>query len=142
MINTKDNNNQISETIDLTTKWHYERNLIEGASKYSQTGKLFEEFIEIVAAQLPEKSPETIYDEVLSMLDDIHRRGRIKTVKAKETDAAFQDAIGDMIVVQINLAERENLTLAECLEASYGEIEHRKGKMINGQFVKEEDLIG
>lgn len=140
MINTKDNNKGIDETIGSVTKWHYDRNLIDGATMYSQTGKLFEEFIELVAAQLPDKSPEAIYDEVVSMLDDIYKRNRIKTVKAKDSVAAFKDALGDMVVVEINLAEREKLTLADCLLSSFNVIEHRKGKMVDGQYVKEPDL--
>lgn len=33
-----------------------------------------------------------------------------------------------------------NLTITECLESAYNEIKDRKGKMVAGVFVKEEDL--
>ena len=51
-----------------------------------------------------------------------------------------RDDIGDMIVVLINIAERNNVTLTECCEIAYNDIKHRKGQMIDGVFVKEADL--
>ena len=51
-----------------------------------------------------------------------------------------RDDIGDMIVVLINIAERNNVTLTECCKVAYNDIKHRKGKMIDGVFVKEADL--
>jgi NTP pyrophosphatase (non-canonical NTP hydrolase) len=52
----------------------------------------------------------------------------------------IRDDIGDMLVVLINIAERNNLSLTECLEVAYNDIKDRKGKMIDGVFVKEADL--
>ena len=49
------------------------------------------------------------------------------------------DDIGDMIVVLINIAERNNLALTECVNHAYNDIKDRKGKMIDGIFVKEGD---
>ena len=46
------------------------------------------------------------------------------------------DDIGDIIVVLINLAHRNNLTLHECMEHAFNDIRHRKGKMVDGIFVK------
>lgn len=52
----------------------------------------------------------------------------------------IRDDIGDMMVVLINIAERNKLSLTECLDAAYNDIKDRKGKMIDGVFVKEADL--
>jgi NTP pyrophosphatase (non-canonical NTP hydrolase) len=52
----------------------------------------------------------------------------------------IKDDIGDVIVVLINLAERNQITITECLEVAYNDIKDRKGKMIDGVFVKEADL--
>ena len=52
----------------------------------------------------------------------------------------ISDDIGDMMVVLINIATRNNLTITECLDAAYNDIKDRKGKMIDGIFVKEADL--
>jgi NTP pyrophosphatase (non-canonical NTP hydrolase) len=51
----------------------------------------------------------------------------------------ISDDIGDMIVVLINIAERNNLTLKECLEKAWDDIKDRKGKMVDGIFIKEGD---
>ena len=50
-----------------------------------------------------------------------------------------KDDIGDMIVVLINIAERNNVTIEECLENAWNDIKDRKGRMIDGIFVKEGD---
>ena len=52
----------------------------------------------------------------------------------------IRDDIGDMMVVLINIATRNNLTMEECLAVAYDDIKDRKGKMIDGVFVKEADL--
>ena len=48
------------------------------------------------------------------------------------------DDLGDMMVVMINIMTRNNLTMEECLDKAYNDIKNRKGKMIDGIFVKEE----
>jgi NTP pyrophosphatase (non-canonical NTP hydrolase) len=52
-----------------------------------------------------------------------------------------RDDIGDMIVVLINIAERNNISITECLEVAYNDIKDRKGRMVDGVFVKEADDI-
>ena len=49
----------------------------------------------------------------------------------------IKDAIGDIMVTRLIQAKMQNLGLEECLESAYNIINKRKGKMINGQFVKE-----
>ena len=51
----------------------------------------------------------------------------------------IRDDIGDILVVLINITARNNLTLDECLLVAYADIAHRKGKMVDGVFIKEED---
>jgi NTP pyrophosphatase (non-canonical NTP hydrolase) len=48
------------------------------------------------------------------------------------------DAIGDMTVVLTNLAHLEGVKFETCVTSAYNEIKNRKGKMINGTFVKDE----
>jgi len=50
----------------------------------------------------------------------------------------IRDDIGDMLVVLINIMERNNITIEECLAVAYMDIKDRKGKMVDGIFVKEE----
>ena len=51
----------------------------------------------------------------------------------------IKDDIGDIMVVLINIMVRNNLTMQECLAVAYEDIKDRKGKMIDGIFVKEGD---
>jgi NTP pyrophosphatase (non-canonical NTP hydrolase) len=50
------------------------------------------------------------------------------------------DDIGDMVVVLLNIAERNNLSLEECLSRAWDDIKDRKGKMVDGIFIKEKDF--
>lgn len=54
--------------------------------------------------------------------------------------ATAKDAIGDMYVVLTILCLQLGLDIEECIGVAYDEIRDRKGKMINGAFVKESDL--
>ena len=59
---------------------------------------------------------------------------------AKGNTAQVIDSIGDMYVVLTILSEQIGISLDECVDVAYNEIKDRQGKMINGVFVKEEDL--
>lgn len=48
-----------------------------------------------------------------------------------------EDDIGDMIVILINIAERNNTSIQSCLGLAWDDIKDRKGRMIDGIFVKE-----
>ena len=52
----------------------------------------------------------------------------------------LKDGIGDTIVTLIILAQQHGMTLEECLQYAYDEIKGRKGRTINGTFIKESDL--
>ena len=47
------------------------------------------------------------------------------------------DAIGDIMVTLIIQAKMQKLSLESCLESAYHVISKRTGKMVNGQFVKD-----
>lgn len=47
------------------------------------------------------------------------------------------DDIGDIVVVLINIAERNGLTLEQCLEHAYNDIKDRTGTRVDGVFVKD-----
>tara|TARA_R110002020_G_scaffold430201_1_gene639839 strand:- start:3133 stop:3444 length:312 start_codon:yes stop_codon:yes gene_type:complete len=56
---------------------------------------------------------------------------------ADNDEAEIEDAIGDILVTLIILAEMQQVTLEECLNGAYDIISKRTGKMVNGQFVKD-----
>ncbi len=54
--------------------------------------------------------------------------------------AVAKDAIGDIQVVLIILCLQLDIDYKECLKIAYDEIKDRQGKLVNGAFVKDEDL--
>ena len=48
--------------------------------------------------------------------------------------------MGDILVTLIILSKQLDIDLVECLDMAYKKIKKRKGKTINGTFVKEGDL--
>lgn len=50
----------------------------------------------------------------------------------------MEDAIGDIIVTLIILAEMQGTSIEACLLSAYQEIAGRKGAVVNGIFVKEQ----
>jgi NTP pyrophosphatase (non-canonical NTP hydrolase) len=70
--------------------------------------------------------------QVLKLVQEV---GELSDSVCKDED--IQDDIGDMLVVMINICERNNVTLDDCLTTAYRDIEHRTGRMVDGVFVKE-----
>lgn len=52
----------------------------------------------------------------------------------------IKDDVGDIVVVLMNLLERHGLSMQECLAQAWTDIKDRRGRMIDGMFVKEADL--
>lgn len=140
MVNTKGANDIAPQVVENITRWHYDRNLIEGASTWTQSKKYLEEYVELVAAQMPEQSPDAIAAKVHAWVDELLNSGRIKTVAFEDTHDALVDSIGDMGVVGINICEREEVPFAYALHSSFMEIKDRKGRMVDGMYIKEGDL--
>jgi len=91
-------------------RWANDRGLIDGTTTHKQMEKLFEEYNEL-------------FDALNCMT--------IRHIKLE---------IGDMLVVLANICTQLGCTLEECAWLAYDKIKDRKGKMVNGTFVKEEDL--
>ena len=89
--------------------WAEERGLYEKGNTKTQYMKLMEE-----AGELAEGLLKNDQDEII-------------------------DAIGDMVVVLTNLAHQRGVHIETCISSAYSEIQNRKGKMINGTFVKDEN---
>ena len=92
---------------DLIREWADERGLYENGDTKTQALKLVEEVGETCRAILKED-----FDEVV-------------------------DGIGDCVVVLVNLAELQGVSIEACIEAAYEEIKNRKGKMVNGTYKKD-----
>lgn len=66
--------------------------------------------------------------------------GEVASALARGQVEELKDGIGDVIVTLIILAQQQGLTVEECLQTAYDEIKNRTGKMVDGVFVKSEDL--
>jgi len=76
--------------------------------------------------------PKTQY---IKLMEETGELGR--AILKNDTDQII-DGIGDAVVVLTNLAELCGTTIEECTQEAYNVISKRKGKMINGTFVKDE----
>lgn len=66
--------------------------------------------------------------------------GELYEGMAKGNGSKITDAIGDIYVVLTILSMQLGLNISDCVQFAYNEIKERKGRMINGVFVKESDL--
>ena len=63
--------------------------------------------------------------------------GEVAKALLNNDEPEIIDGLGDTLVVLINLAHLAGYRLEDCLQSAYDVISKRKGKMINGTFVKE-----
>ena len=94
---------------NLIREWAKDRNLIEGSTVHAQFVKLIEEI------------------------------GELAEAIAKGKDEQFMDSIGDAFVVLTILAAQKDLEIEECVVHAWHQIKDRKGRMVDGIFVKEDD---
>lgn len=79
-------------------------------------------------------------DTSKQMLKLAEEHGELAQGLAKDRPEQVLDSIGDMYVVLTILSLQLNVNIEDCIEMAYEEIKDRKGKMVNGVFVKTEDL--
>ena len=73
-------------------------------------------------------------DQYMKLIQEV---GELSDSLCKGKD--IRDDIGDIMVVLINIMVRNNLNMKDCLSIAYGDIKDRRGKMVDGIFVKEGD---
>lgn len=100
-------------------KWAEDRNIIGGSTAAKQFSKLHEETREL-------------WDHLVAA----ERDG--SALDSDELRVAIADDIGKCVVVLRIIAALCNLDWETCLEQAWDDIKHRKGKLINGVFVKEQ----
>lgn len=75
------------------------------------------------------------------MLKLIEEFGELGEGMAKQNMPLIIDSLGDMYVVMTILAMQMDIDIEKCIDIAYNEIKDRKGRMIDGVFVKESDLL-
>ena len=78
----------------------------------------------------------TIEGQLCKLQEEVNE---LKEAFEKDDRTEYADAIGDCAVVLIILADMYGLSYKDCLGAAYGVIAQRKGRMIDGVFVKDVD---
>lgn len=92
---------------ERVAEWAKDRNLIEGSNPRLQMTKLFEECEELSHALQDDDMKEIV------------------------------DAVGDIQVVLAVMCAQIGLDIDKCREVAWNEIKDRRGKMVDGVFVKE-----
>lgn len=75
--------------------------------------------------------------QFLKVIEEV---GEIAEGMAKNREEQIKDSIGDVYVTLVILSMQLDLDITECIKLAYDEIKDRKGKMIGGVFIKQEDL--
>ena len=79
-------------------------------------------------------------DPRIQMCKTMEEMGELANAINKGNKADAMDGIGDVVVTLICISMQLDIDFNECLKIAYNEIKDRKGKMVNGVFVKEVDL--
>lgn len=75
-------------------------------------------------------------DPKTQFLKLIEETGELSKGILKLNQEEIVDAIGDCVVVLVNLSELCKLNFEDCVNSAFNEIKNRKGEMKNGTFVK------
>ena len=97
----------MSDWKERIKQWAADRNLIEGSTPWKQYDKLNEECEELARA--------------------------LRSIDMRE----IKDAIGDIQVVLCVMCHQLGIDIDECREIAWEQIKDRKGRMVDGVFVKE-----
>ena len=77
---------------------------------------------------------ENVPKQMLKIMEEV---GETASAILKNDSAKIIDGIGDSFVTLIVLSKQLGLEPSHCLEVAWNEIKNRKGKMVDGTFVKE-----
>jgi NTP pyrophosphatase (non-canonical NTP hydrolase) len=73
--------------------------------------------------------------QMLKVMEEV---GELAGAMAKKNEEDTVDAIGDVLVTVLILAEQMGLSATKCLGEAYNEIAERTGKTVDGVFIKDE----
>lgn len=78
----------------------------------------------------------TCKDQMLKMTEEV---GELAAGIARKNEAKTMDAIGDCVVVLTILAAQLGTSLHACVDQAWEEIKDRRGRMVDGIFIKENE---
>lgn len=118
---------------ELKTKveeWANDKDLLHSENAEKQFMKFIEEVFEF-------KFEMETHKNYSKACDSLAINGNFIKEKSKN-DMKLE--MGDIFVTLIVLCNQLGIDCVECLEMAYDKISKRKGKTVNGLFIKEEDL--
>lgn len=115
---------QYNELEEKVIQWARDKEILNKATPLAQARKTEEEVNELIEACVAQHAGFETFT---------NRKGKIVN-----TQEELKDALGDILVTIIIGAELQGLKLKDCLESAYNVISKRTGKIVNGQFVKDE----
>lgn len=77
------------------------------------------------------------HKQILKVVEEI---GEISGALARDNMNELKVEIGDGVVTLIILAMQLDMDMLDCLDLAYEKIKNRKGKTVNGIYIKEADL--
>lgn len=146
------------EVAEKVIQWAHDRNLIKGSTPAHQFLKLTEELKEVTDAETETDLINEIGDFHVVSIIMLEQLGKSKLLceKVSFSSCAWIDIMGDLAgaiskgklpefriipaMNRINDYLPEGKTPNDALLAAYNKIKDRKGRMIDGVFVKEADL--
>ena len=153
--------------LDRFVKWHHDRNLIDGATDEGQFKKLMSEFGElsdnlaqgacikddigdcaVVLINIAERNKcvgvllenhlTCLTVDYIDLMSEIHDLGcTIYNEFDRHYKVSINECLIDVWESLKGFANCNDLDFNECLDVAYEDIKDRKGKIINGTFVKE-----
>ena len=120
------------ELDQLVISWGRDKDLIKRENSEKQFMKFIEEVFEF-------RDELTKSSYMVDMKKQLRGQGFNLYIDGSFTKSLKLE-MGDILVTLIILSAQLDIDLTECLEMAYEKISKRKGKTIDGIFVKEEDL--
>jgi NTP pyrophosphatase (non-canonical NTP hydrolase) len=77
--------------------------------------------------------------QMLKLMEEV---GELANALARNNKEKQVDSIGDIYVVLTILSMQLGLVVEDCIEVAYNQIKDRKGYLVNGVFIKVEDIKG
>lgn len=75
--------------------------------------------------------------QLLKILEEL---GEVTQAYTRNLREELEMELGDLLITIIIFAQQNGIDLEEALKVAYEKINGRKGEMVNGLFIKEEDL--
>lgn len=126
----KEESMKYEQLSQLVIEWGGDKGIFDASTPLRQLDKTQEELDET-------KEALSSLNDLGYQLDLMQEIG-VPTKTKEEIMSEVKDGIGDMLVTIILLAKMVELDTVDCLNEAYNVIKSRTGKMVDGQFVKDQ----